>query len=143
MQMSMANMIGLKPKVHRVLIVDDQEAIRNALRGLLSAQSSFQTCGEAHDGREAVQMAVELDPEVILMDISMPGLDGLEATRRIRKILPRTEILIFSQHESLQAVSAAKSAGARGFLAKSDAVQHLVPALETVCQHIPFFPLSA
>ena len=130
-------------KIHRVLIVDDQEIMRTTLRHLLSAQPSFEMCGEAHNGREALQKAVELAPEVILMDISMPELDGLEATRCIKEANPDIEVLIFSQFESLQAVRAAKKAGARGYLTKSDAAHHLVPALEAVCEHRPFFPESA
>lgn len=130
----------LESDIRRVLIVDDQECIRKALRGLLSAEPSFQLCGEAHDGYEAVQKAIELDPQVILMDISMPGLDGLEATRRILKAHPGIEILIFTQYEISQAARAAKEAGARGCLAKSDAGHELVAALRTVGQHMPFFP---
>jgi len=130
----------LESNIQRVLIVDDQECIRKALRGLLSTEPFFQLCGEANDGYEAVQKAIELDPQVILMDISMPGLDGLEATRRIRKAHPGIEILIFTQHETTQATRAAKEAGARGCLAKSDAGHDLVVALRTVCQHRPFFP---
>lgn len=124
----------------RVLIVDDQESICKALRHLLSTKTNFQLCGEAHNGYEAVQKAVELEPEVILMDISMPGLDGLEATRRIVKTHPNIEVLIFTQHETFQAAKAARDAGARGCLSKMDAASHLVAALETVRRHRPFFP---
>jgi DNA-binding NarL/FixJ family response regulator len=131
---------ALKSKIRRVLIVDDQEPIRKALRDFLSVQPSFQLCGEAQDGNQALQMALELDPAVVLMDISMPGLDGLEATRRILKALPGTEVLIFTQHELSQAARAARQAGARGCLAKSEAARDLVAALKTVCEHRPYFP---
>ncbi len=123
----------------RILIVDDQEPVRRALRGLLRTQPSFQLCGEARDGMEAVEKASELKPQVVLMDVSMPRLDGLEATRQILKQLPETEVLILTQHDSEQAARAAKEAGARGYLSKSDA-RYLISAVETVSRHIPFFP---
>lgn len=123
----------------RILIVDDQEPVRRALRGLLRTQARFELCGEAKDGLEAVEKAGELRPQVIVMDVSMPRLDGLEATRQIRKALPEIEILILTQHDSTQAVNAAKEAGARGYLSKSDA-RYLISAVDTVSRHIPFFP---
>lgn len=125
-----------------ILIVDDQEFMRTALRRLLETQPFFKLCGEACNGYEAVQKAMQLKPEAIVMDINMPGLDGLEATRRIRKALPNTEILIFTQHELLQVARAAEDAGARGCVSKLNAAKQLVPALETVCQHKPYFPLA-
>ncbi len=129
-------------KTPRILIVDDQASIRKALRSLLSREPIFQLCGEAENGNEAVEKALELAPQIILMDISMPGLDGLEATRRILRALPSTEILVFTQHEPLQAARAAKAAGALGCLSKSDAGRDLITALKTVSEHRPFFPLQ-
>jgi DNA-binding NarL/FixJ family response regulator len=123
-----------------VLIVDDQRIMRTALRRLLEVQPSFKVCGEAHDGQEAVQKAIELKPEVIVMDINMPGMDGLEATRQIHKAIPNTEILIFTQHELLQVAQAAEDAGARGCVSKSDAARQLVPALRAISEHKPYFP---
>lgn len=134
-----ANVMELETDLLRILIVDDQEPVRRALRGLLRTQPSFQLCGEAQDGLEAVEKARELKPQVVLMDVSMPRLDGLEATRQILKALPETEILILTQHDSEQAARAAKDAGARGYLSKSDA-RYLISAVETVSRHIPFFP---
>src|SRR4051812_5804589 len=103
-------------------------------------QKIFRICGEAQDGLVAVEKAHELQPQVIVMDINMPGIDGLEATRRIHKALPNVEILIFTQHELLQVAQAAEDAGARGCLSKSEAAHQLVPALATISQHQPFFP---
>jgi DNA-binding NarL/FixJ family response regulator len=134
-----ANVMELETDLLRILIVDDQEPVRRALRGLLRTQPSFQLCGEAQDGLEAVEKARELKPQVVLMDVSMPRLDGLEATRQILKALPETEILILTQHDSEQAARAAKDAGARGYLSKSDA-RYLISAVETVSRHIPFVP---
>ena len=123
-----------------VLIVDDQGFMRTALRRLLEVQPSFKVCGEAQNGLEAVQKAMELKPQAIVMDINMPGMDGLEATRRIHKLLPGTEILIFTQHELWQAAQAAENAGARGCVSKSEAAHQLVPALRCVSQHQRYFP---
>ncbi len=134
--------LKMEHEAQRVLIVDDQESMRQALRKLLGGKAAFQLCGEACDGYEALQRARELGPHVILMDITMPGLNGLEAARRIHKDMPEAEILILTQHESLQAARAAKEVGARGYLSKTDAAQHLVTALEAVCKHLPFFPAS-
>jgi DNA-binding NarL/FixJ family response regulator len=124
----------------RVLIVDDQDFMRKALRRLLEIQPAFKVCGEACDGLQAVEKAMELKPQVIVMDINMPHLDGLEATRRIHKEMPGVEVLIFTQYELQQAAQAAEDAGARGCVSKSDAVHQLVPALITVCEHRPYFP---
>ena len=124
----------------RVLIVDDQKFMRKALRRLLEVQPSFEVCGEASDGLQAVQKAVELKPQVIVMDINMPRLDGLEATRRIHKELPGIEVLIFTQYEPVQASHAAEDAGALGCVSKSEAVRQLVPAVKTISAHQPYFP---
>jgi len=143
MAMRAQNSSGMKAfqtRTIRVLIVDDQEFIRKALRRLLEIQPSFNVCGEARDGIEAVQKAFELKPQVIVMDINMPNLDGLEATRRIRNELSDVEVLIFTQYELLQASQAAENAGARGCVSKSEAARELVPALKTVCEHRPYFP---
>lgn len=129
-----------QPHIPRILIVDDQESVRKALRNLLDTQSHFALCGEARDGNEALQKAMELNPQVIVMDISMPGLDGLEATRRIVKALPNVEVLIFTQYDSAHAERAAREAGARGYLLKTEAAKRLVPALEQISRHEPFFP---
>jgi DNA-binding NarL/FixJ family response regulator len=131
--------MATETEVLRIMIVDDQEPVRRALRGLLKTQPTFDLCGEAQDGMEAVEKASELRPQVVLMDVSMPRLDGLEATRQILKALPDTEVLILTQHDSEQAARAAKDAGARGYLSKSDA-RYLISAVETVSRHIPFFP---
>jgi len=129
------------PSQHiKVLIVDDQDFMRKALRRLLEIQPCFKVCGEASDGMQAVQKALELEPQVIVMDINMPHLDGLEATRRIHKKLPEVEVLIFTQYELEQAAQAAEDAGARGCMSKSEAVHQLIPAVRTVSEHRPYFP---
>ncbi|HEV8376034.1 MAG TPA: response regulator transcription factor [Candidatus Polarisedimenticolia bacterium] len=124
----------------RVLITDDHPLVRRGLRAMLAEHPEWELCGEASNGQEAVQKAVELRPHVVIMDISMPGLSGLQATRQIREVLPDTEVLILTLHESREMIQAAKAAGARGFLVKSDPDHQLIKALETVCRHEPFFP---
>jgi PAS domain S-box-containing protein len=96
-------------------------------------------CGEAVDGQDAVEKARELKPDVIVMDVSMPNLNGLDATRQVRRILPQTEVLILSQHDSAEMVRQAFHAGARGYVVKSSISRQLVAALEKVSRHEPFF----
>jgi len=104
----------------RILIADDHEKVRLGLRSLLSLRPDWDICGEAVDGRDAVQKARELKPQVAVLDISMPRLNGLEAARQIRKEVPQTEVLIVSQHESFELSAAAIDAGARGYVVMSD-----------------------
>ena len=126
----------------RVLIVDDHLLVRRGLRTILAAHQDWEVCGEASGGQEAIQKAVELQPELVIMDISMPGLSGLQATRQIREALPQTEVLILSMHESHEVMRAAREAGARGFIVKSDPDSRLMEAMRTVCLHKPYFPTN-
>lgn len=119
----------------RVLIVDDHELIRRGIRSLLSTEPMWVICGEAVDGRDAVTKAKELQPDVIVMDISMPKLNGLEATREIRVALPQTEVLIVSQHENREMVREAILAGAKGYVVKSCVSRDLLQALGKVSLH--------
>lgn len=128
-----------KPTGLRILIVDDHDVVRNGLRHMLEAQPGWAVSGEATSGREAVEMAKELTPDVVILDHSMPDLNGLEATRQIKKAVPSTEILIFTMHESDQLIRDAFGAGARGFLLKSDAARSIVTAVEALSRHKPFF----
>jgi len=119
----------------RVLIADDHEIVRRGVRSLLETHPSLEVCGEAVDGQDAVDAAKQLNPDVVVLDISMPHLNGLEAARMIRKEVPRTEILILSQHDSAEVVNAALDAGARGYVVKSDVSRDLLRAVESVMQH--------
>jgi DNA-binding NarL/FixJ family response regulator len=121
----------------RVLLVDDHEVVRRGVRSLL--ESHYDVCGEAVDGRDAVEKAQQLEPDVVVMDISMPNLSGLEATPLIRSMLPNCEVLILSQHESAQMVQQAVKAGASGYVVKSSVARDLLAALETVSRHEKFF----
>jgi DNA-binding NarL/FixJ family response regulator len=123
----------------RVLIVDDHEVVRQGVRSLLLNQPDCDVCGEAVDGQDAIEKAQQLEPDVIIMDVSMPNLNGLEATRRVRDILPRCEVLILSQHESPEMVRQAFNAGARGYVVKSSVARDLLVALNKLNQGEPFF----
>ena len=114
----------------RILLVDDHDAVRNGVRALLSSHGSWTICGEAKDGVEATEKAIQLRPDVILMDISMPRMDGLQATRIIRRDLPACDVIIVTQNEPSIASRQATEVGASGFLTKSQLPEDLIPALE-------------
>jgi len=118
-----------------VLLAEDQKIVREGLRVMLDLEEDIQVVDEARDGREAVAMAIKLAPAVVLMDIAMPQLNGLEATRRICKALPATKVIILSAHSSDECVRNAKEAGASGFLLKHESSIHDVyRAIRTVSQ---------
>ncbi|MGB8985129.1 MAG: PAS domain S-box protein [Candidatus Sulfotelmatobacter sp.] len=123
----------------RVLVVDDHEVVRRGVRSLIQNHSNYDVCGEAVDGQDAVEKAQQLNPDVIVMDVSMPRLNGLEATHLIRATLPDSEILILSQHDSPEMVRQAFKAGARGYVVKSSIARDLLAALECVGRRQPFF----
>lgn len=123
----------------RVLVVDDHEVVRRGVRSLIQSHSNYDVCGEAVDGQDAVEKAQQLNPDVIVMDVSMPRLNGLEATHLIRAALPDSEILILSQHDSPEMVRQAFKAGARGYVVKSSIARDLLAALECVGRRQPFF----
>ena len=126
----------------RILVVDDHAVVRHGLKVLLSAHPEWEIVDEAADGIEAVEKADLLKPDVILLDVSMPRMDGLEACRRIRKSAPKCEILIVTQHDSPQMMREALSAGARGYVVKSNAARDLLEAVEAVSQHRVFTALN-
>jgi DNA-binding NarL/FixJ family response regulator len=116
----------------RVLVVDDHAVIRRGVQGILRAYPEWELCGEAENGQEAIRLAETLKPEIIIMDVSMPVLNGLEATRIIHELLPNTRILLLTLHSSTELVRTAFRAGARGYVLKSDAENELVCALIVV-----------
>jgi DNA-binding NarL/FixJ family response regulator len=123
----------------RILLADDHEVVRRGMRVLLEARPGWQICDEAVDGRDAVEKAVRHKPDVVILDIGMPVLNGLEAARQIRKDVPESEVLILTMHESEQVVREVVEAGARGYVLKSDAGRALVKAVEALAQHKTFF----
>jgi DNA-binding NarL/FixJ family response regulator len=125
--------------VTRVLIVDDDHLMRAGLVELLSTDPGIEIVGQAATGRQAVELAKLMQPHVAVLDLIMPDLSGLEATRQIRRASPTTEVLIFTMHQTEELVREALSAGARGYLMKSDAETSIVSAVETLLGHRPYF----
>lgn len=123
----------------RIVIADDHELVRQGLRRVLAEHGQWDIVGEATDGRAAVDLARKEHPDVVILDYSMPGLNGLEATRQIRAELPRTEVLLLTMHDAEVLVREVLAAGAKGFILKTDAGRVLIQAVETLLQHQPFF----
>lgn len=123
----------------RILIADDHSVVRAGLRALLESHAGWEVCGEASDGREAVEKASKLKPDVAVLDIGMPLLNGVGATRRIRAVSPNTEILILTMHESDDLVRQVVQAGAHSYILKDEADQVLLAAVEALSQHKPYF----
>jgi DNA-binding NarL/FixJ family response regulator len=123
----------------RILIADDHEVARKGIRSILETHPGWEVCAEAKDGREAVELAQQLKPHVLLIDIGMPNLNGLDAARQILCILPQASILILTIHDSEQVVREVLAAGARGFLLKSDAGRDLIAAVEALQNRRTFF----
>jgi DNA-binding NarL/FixJ family response regulator len=124
----------------RILVADDQEGVRKRVIATLTSHKGLEVCGEAGTGSEAVQMARELKPDLIVLDITMPEMNGLDAARDIRAFLPHTPILILSVHKSKQLIEEARKLGVRGYVTKGEAVQKLVQAVNAVLQDRVFFP---
>jgi len=123
----------------RILIADDHEVARSGIRSLLESHLGWEVCAEAKDGRDAVELAASTKPDVVLLDIGMPNLNGLEAARQISAIAPGIGILILTMHDSDNMVREVLRAGARGFLLKSDAGRDLVAAVEALQRQRTFF----
>jgi DNA-binding NarL/FixJ family response regulator len=121
----------------RVLIADDHEIVRRGVRTVLEGQAGWIVCGEASTGREAVAKALDLRPDIVILDISMPELNGLEATRQIRRAVP-AKILILTVHESDQLVSDLLDAGAHGYVLKADAGRMLIQAIRALLRNQEF-----
>jgi DNA-binding NarL/FixJ family response regulator len=115
-----------------ILIADDHALLRMGLRELLGARTDWRVCGEATNGRQAVDMAEHLKPDVAVLDIFMPGLDGIQATRRIHEVSPPTAVLLLAGVHSDEMEEQSMAAGARGFVLKSNAEDRLIPAIESL-----------
>jgi DNA-binding NarL/FixJ family response regulator len=131
--------VGESMKTLRILIADDHDLMRRGVKALLQSHAGWEVCGEAHTGREAVAKAEELKPDIVILDISMPDLNGVDAAKRIRKGSPDTEVLILSVHYSDQLIRDILEAGVRGYIVKSDSDRDLIIAVETLANHKPFF----
>ena len=123
----------------RILVADDHETIRRGVRAMIESQPGWEICAEAKTGRECVDKALALKPEVVILDLAMPELNGLEAARQILKHNPQAEILILTVHESGGLVKEVLSAGAHGYVLKSDAGDDLIAAIRALSDHKVFF----
>jgi len=122
----------------RIVIVDDHAVVRRGVRALLESQPGWEVAGEAVTGREAVDLAKRLCPDIVVMDLSLPELNGLDAARQILKDSPRTEVLVLTMHHSEELARNVLQAGARGYVLKSDADERLIAAVESLRDHKPF-----
>jgi DNA-binding NarL/FixJ family response regulator len=127
----------------RILVADDHDIIRRGLKELLASRPGWEVCAEAKTGREAVTMAEQFTPDIVVLDVSMPDLNGLEAARRIHKTFPKMGILILSLHFSDSLVREIVEAGARAYIMKSDADRDLISAVEAISNRRTFFTARA
>ncbi|HZE13238.1 MAG TPA: response regulator transcription factor [Chthoniobacterales bacterium] len=123
----------------RILLADDHEVVRQGLRALIEKKPEWQICGEASDGRAAVALAEKERPDIAVVDFGMPELNGLEATRQIKRILPECEVLVFTGTEDEELIHRIFAAGARSYILKNDMTHHLVSAIEALIQHKHYF----
>jgi DNA-binding NarL/FixJ family response regulator len=123
----------------RILIADDHEAIRQGVRALLESREGWQIVAEAAHGHDALRLARETQPDITVLDYSLPRMNGLELTRTIRHDLPRTEIVIYTMHDQETVVTDVLRAGARAYVLKSDPASHLLSAVEALIRHKPYF----
>jgi DNA-binding NarL/FixJ family response regulator len=126
-------------KIVRVLVADDHECVRTGVRSIVNFMPGYEICGEASSGREAVDLAISLKPDVIVMDMAMPGLNGLDATRQIRKHRPETEILAFTGADEETLIHQTFEAGARGYILKTDTNETIQAALRALALHRSYF----
>ena len=122
----------------RILIVDDYEVVRRGIRTLIEGQPGWEICGEANTGPAAVDAAARLEPDLVILDLGLPELHGLEVTRRIRHRRPETEVLVLTMHASEELIRQVLRAGAHGYVLKSDAGEQLIVAVRSLERHMPF-----
>lgn len=130
---------GQTARMRRVMLVDDHALVRRGLRALIESASGWAVCAEASDGREALRIAASARPNIVVMDLSMPGLGGGDATMQLKRILPDVEVLILTMHESDLLAGQVLRAGARGYLLKNESEGKLIDALEALSRHQPYF----
>ena len=123
----------------RILIADDHDVVRTGVRRILEDQPGWSVVAEATNGKEAIAQAMATKPDVAILDYRLPLIDGIEATRHIRRCVPKVEVLIFTMHEDERLLREALNAGARGYVLKSDPPQHLISAVQSLAEHKPFF----
>lgn len=126
-------------KTVRILLADDHKVVRQGTRALLSTIPEWEIVGEADNGRDAVALTAELKPDIVILDITMPELNGLDAARQIKRTSPETEILIFTAQETEKLVHDVFDSGARSYIMKTDAADHLIDAIKALSEHKHFF----
>ena len=127
----------------RIMLADDHDIVREGLRSLIERQPGWQIVGEAVNGRHAIREAKRLRPNLVILDIGMPELNGLDAIRQILKAQPQTEVLVVTMHDSEELIRQALEAGARGYILKTEAARHLVSAIRTLAQGKPYLTCEA
>ena len=133
--------LAIKPVA--ILIVDDHTVVRRGLRALLETQPGWTICGEASNGTEAVEKAAQQQPEVVILDIGMPEMNGVLATVRIREVAPHARVLVLTMHNGEEVIQSCLEAGAHGYVLKSDAERDLISAIQALVQHKTYFTESA
>ena len=126
----------------RILIADDHELMRRGLRSILSTRPNWEVCGEAVDGSDAIEKTKLLQPDILVLDISMPRVNGLEVARAVRRDYPRTQVVILSQYDESEMRPYAIEAGARGYVSKAEASRQLLTAIESLIVEQPLAPRS-
>jgi len=124
--------------VLRIVIVDDHAVVRRGVRALLESQEGWEVAGEATTGPDAIELARRLQPDIVIMDLTLPQMNGLDATREVLKVSPRTEVVVLTMHHSEELARDVLQAGARGYVLKSDADESLIAAVESLRLHKPF-----
>lgn len=127
----------------RILVADDHDVMRIGIRELLGTRDGWEICAEARDGKDAVAKAEQLRPDIVILDVNMPEVNGLEVARRIRKKFPETEVLMISFDYSDYLIREIVAAGARGFVVKGDSERDLIAAIEALANHKSFFTARA
>src|SRR2546430_13793795 len=123
----------------RILIADDHEAIREGARAAIERQAGWKICGTASTGREALDLARDLEPDILVLDLTLPELNGLDVLHRVKHLLPKTEVIIFTAHADEHSIKEAFAAGARGFVSKPEPLSSLTDAISSAAEHKPFF----
>jgi len=119
----------------RILLVDDHDAVRKGVQAMLESHPGWEVCAEASNGRTAVKLAMQLKPHIAVVDLELPDLNGLEATRQIKKELPETEVLIYTMYDTEELIRSVLGAGARGYVLRSHSGQHLIDAIQPLTRH--------
>ena len=123
----------------RVLVADDHEAVLEGVRALLEREAGLEVCGVASNGRDAITCATKTKPDVVVLDMTMPDLDGISAIRQIKRALPETEVVVYSAHSSEEVIEEAFEAGAKSYIGKAGTSRDLIDAIRSVAEHKPFF----